>query len=248
MSRVYFHTQDHGTAELRGSERAWMGCLINDMMLAAIGPLRHARDWLLPMIPADHYLHSVPDFERSAATAMTVGDLTLRGPTGDIDIWSLALNTAMDIGGDEIKLFARLHGQCELHCYIEGAKDKRRYAGIIAEGLKKGLMRKGVGWESVATLLREAGEHPVVCSYSVCDSFPNFGMLPAGHPLKQRDDEDRWDEFYKIPEAEKWDLCMPTLREDHGLRLEYRNNIRFMHGISVFGLRELLREKAVVAA
>jgi len=246
MSRIYFHSQEFDDAEVRGSERAWMGCLISDIMLAVLGDLKDAEPWLKRLLKPGHYLHSSTgyDFARNAATFLKVGmDDKLWLPNGTtVETWTVGLNTALILGGDALKLFVRLHAQCEIHCWIEGAKDKQWLADIIEAGLEKGPMRQKQGWESVIALLRREGDFPVVCSYSVCDQFPNYGSLPEDHPLKLRTDEDRHEAFYELPAEESWEACMKGLRSSRGgLRITRKdwNNFHFGAGISAFNLREL---------
>lgn len=241
MSRIYFHTHEHGGAELRGSERAWMGCLVNDMMLAVLGDLEHAKPWLLPLLPPNCYLRTQPDFGRACATWLRVAmGETLRLPSGPVEPWLMGLNTALALGSDELRLLARLHAQCEVHCWIEGEKDKGWLADIIENGRRLSIMRDEQGWESVVTLLRQPGDFPVVCSYSVCEQFPNFGALPDDHPLKLRTDEDRGEAFYELTEAEQWTLCFGALKEaGGGLHITRKGWDKFIFGdgTSAFNLR-----------
>ena len=89
-----------------------------------------------------------------------------------VDIFGAQLDTAITIGSDQLKFAARLHGQCEIHCYVE-CKNRKWLASIIEQGLEQHLYRKDKGWESVIKLLRNGCKSPVVMSYSVCDSFPS---------------------------------------------------------------------------
>lgn len=205
MSRVYFHSP-HGEAELRGSERAYCGSLVSNL---TAGFLRSV--WgedvkqLLSLVRPDHYLHKVDRHSTgwlapwvdSFQTALT--GVVSRDPLAwnghPIDSFSLCLNTAMRYGSDPVKLAARIHGQCEIHCYVEGI-DRWWLADLIQEGLDTQVFRKGIwyadgatvsdnpatmpgrkwsdqGWGDVQRLLRDRDDEPVVMSYSVCDQFPN---------------------------------------------------------------------------
>lgn len=238
MSRIYFHSE-HGTAELRGSERAHMGVLCNDLMLGVIGDLYCAKDWLIPLIPHDHHIlmdrlkpeSGLSSFLRGMDSAFIVDGKR-------VETWIVSLNTAWTIGGDPLRLLARLHGQCEIHCWVEGV-NRKWLAGIIREGRKSGLYRENQGWEAVTNLLESRDDCPVVCSYSVCEQFPNYGCLPADHPLKMREDESRYDDFYELPSAEAWQACTTGLR-DQGNGLELRPDkwadFRFDDGHSIFTL------------
>jgi hypothetical protein len=223
MSRIYFHAQNHDEVILSGSERAYMSNVINDMMLGALGDLTYAEKWLKSLIRPDHYLHQYTgeEFANSCEVFLRVAwGEKLMLPSGPIDPFTIALNTAYSMN-DQLKLFARLHGQCELHCWMEGETDKKWIANIIKKGLKNGLMRKDEGWEDVETLLREDGDFPVVCSFSVGEQFPNLNCLPKNHPLLRdaQDEEkeiDAYDKFYEMDEDKKWKLCMKGLRASGG--------------------------------
>jgi hypothetical protein len=89
-----------------------------------------------------------------------------------VDLFGSQLDTAIALGNDQLKFAARLHGQCEVHCYIEG-QNREWLAGIIEQGLEQGIYRREQGWESVVSLLRNGCNSPVVLSYSVCDQFPS---------------------------------------------------------------------------
>jgi hypothetical protein len=242
MSRIYFHNQATDTAELRGSERAYMGCLVNDLALAALHGLEGSEEWLKPVLPADHYLqrYTGHEFARSARTWFNVqGKMMIGGD--EVDAWTVALNTALLIGGDAIKLLTRLHAQCEIHCWVEGRPDKNWLAGIISNGLETGIMREGQGWEDVIGLLRHPGGFPIVCSYSVCEQFPNFGCLPDDHLLKTREDDARFDAFYELPDDEKWSICLDNLRATQPLlRITQSdwNTYRLYDGLNAFNLRK----------
>lgn len=205
MSRVYFHSE-HGTAELRGSERAYCGSLVSNLTAGFLrGVWGDDVDGLLALVRPDHYLHKVdrtsvgwlaPWVEsfNTALTGVCSGDmLTWRGHR--IESFALCLNTAMRYGNDAVKLAARIHGQCEIHCYVEGV-NRWWLADLIQEGLDTQVFRAGFwyadgatvsdnpaqrpdrkwldqGWADVQKLLRDRDDEPVVMSYSVCDQFPN---------------------------------------------------------------------------
>lgn len=204
MSRVYFHTQ-HATAELRGSERAHLGSLVNDL---TAGFLRstYSQDveQLLALVKPGHWLHRVdrkaPGWLRPWAESFTMaltGSLSgefLQWKGRDIDPFSVCLNTALRYGSDPVRLAARIHGQCEIHAWVDG-KNRAWLADLMQQGLDEQVYRAGIwyvdracegspakqpdrkwsdqGWGEVMALLRSRDDGPVVMSYSVCDSFPN---------------------------------------------------------------------------
>lgn len=242
MSRIYFHSE-HGSAELRGSERAYMSIFCVDLMMSVFGDMHYAKDWLLPLVPPTSYVHKSDDIERTLETYLRVqGDL--RANDKSVDTFEISLNTAWAIGGDALRLMARLHGQCEVHCWVEGQNRKWLY-DIIAAGRKSGLLRGKQGWEEVAAFLVSRDDCPVVCSYSVCEQFPNFGCLPGDHPLKQGKDENASEQFYELDDSEAWSACMQELRAQ-GSGLEMRpdkwGGFYFGHGATAFSLRQAMSD------
>jgi hypothetical protein len=248
MSCIYFHSE-HGNAELRGSERAYMGCVCNDLTLGVIGDLWRAREWLLPLFPKGHYIHNERDdgyFARTLEIALKVMDkpeLTL--PDGrQTDFFNIAINTVLLMGSDELKLLARLHGQCEVHCYVEG-ENREWLADIIRRGREKEIYRESEGWEEVEAFLRQRSDCPVVCSYSVCDNFPSYANLPDSHPVKQLDWNENSEEIEEIlnniSTEEMWSLCMGALRSraKHGLELtpKHWDGYFFRPNINAFNLQ-----------
>jgi hypothetical protein len=268
VSRVYFHSQ-HGEAELRGSERAHCGLLVDNLADGFLGSLYGDDvERLLGLVRPDHYLHRqdrrspgwVPMWRDMFATAFRSGFygemFTWKGK--DVDSFALRLNTALKYGNDTVRLAARLHGQCEIHCYVEGI-NRAWLAGLIVEGLSAGIFREGQwyedrngdrkwsdqGWRDVVKLLLDRDDEPVVCSYSVCDQFPNAevaswtpppmpdGWAPdwaaseAGRAEWERDHpevEDRRSYYedeagslwYELPEAEQWRRALEGVRGGSG--------------------------------
>lgn len=204
MSRVYFHSE-HGDAELRGSERAHLGALVNNL---TAGFLRstYSQDveQLLALVKPGHYLHQADrrnpgwlrpwtDSFTMALTGSLAGEF-LQWKGRDIDPFSVCLNTALRYGSDPVRLAARIHGQCEIHAWVDG-KNRAWLADLVQRGLDEKVYRAGIwyvdrvsdgpaigqsdrkwsdqGWGEVIALLRSRDDGPVVMSYSVCDQFPN---------------------------------------------------------------------------
>ena len=233
MSRVYFHSQS-GTAELRGSERAYAGGLINDIALAVLKPGCWNEKKLRAMLPEDHYLKTsgADRFIDSWSTAFSVnsGELLVHDDKR-IDSWTIGLNTVMVVGNDAMRFLARIHGQCEIHGYVEG-KNRLWLANIIHEGYASGLYRGDMGWDRVGALLRLRDDEPVVMSYSVCQGFPNYDI--AGW---MKDDEGEG--FYELTKYEQWHLAMTNLRaQDRGLELRPDNysTYKFGHCVTAFDI------------
>lgn len=267
MSRVYFHSPS-GTAELRGSERAWLGGLVSDLALGMLDlrDIRHI-DRLRELLHPDHYLHAYPmnpgpghgpSWANSYATAFHIGwdDRTplMQYAGKPISTFSLVLNTAALLGNDAIKLAARIHGQCEIHAWVDGP-NRSWLAGIMQAGLDAGIYRKGFwfndgpdgprkwsdqGWGDVIALLQSRDDEPVVMSYSVCGGFPDYDI---GDWMDRRpdgvDEDEHSEAWYDLDDAEKWRISMAGLRAS-GDGLELRpddwGSFRFTHELSVLDL------------
>src|SRR6478672_9834445 len=158
MSRIYFHSMTCD-AELRGSERAHFGVLLGDIFAACLGALGSGED-LRHIIRPGSYLRNSP---ASLVIACRGGDdhFILDGKI--VPGFAAILNTALAIGNRPLNLAARIHGQCEMHCFAEG-KNRAWMAEIIEEGLRNGLYRADdsyAGWEPIRTFLLSESESPV---------------------------------------------------------------------------------------
>jgi hypothetical protein len=224
MSRIYFHSE-HGTAQLHGSERAYMSLLCGRLLVATMEPLD--LDWrdrgnpIRRLLPAGHYLLDYPAplfVERFREwAAVSFDDPGFVYQDRQVSRSSVALNTALVLGNDPMKLLARLHGQCEIHCYVEGPH-RAWLAGIMQRGRASRLYRADQGWEAVIDLLQSRDDGPVVCSYSVTEGFPDRGLVQdAGlwQPAIVEGDED-WDAWYDLPAPDRWRLSLAALREARG--------------------------------
>lgn len=237
MSRIYFTSEKEET-EVHGRERARFGCMISDMGLTPLLPLcmsyTDSPPKIFELLPEDCYLRTVPsksrewygrdahDFERAFRT-------WYRGADADNDmlevygikhnIFDISLNTAIVMGSDPIKMGARIHGQCEIHAYIEGT-NRAWVASIIEQGLDTHVYSNDVGWEPTIEMLKKEDNSPVVMSYSVCDEFPNQDVV-------NYKDETAW---HELTSHERWDLAMGELRKQNSgleIRPDYWENYRF---------------------
>ena len=223
MSYISFSSQ-YGKATLNNCERKLGIKICNDIMLEEIGKIELAKDYLKHLIPQDSYIQRYLEtgemnyepvrtwFEAGRDDFMIEGQLE--------PVWYIAMNTAVAKGGDVVRLLARLHSQCELHCFVEG-KNRKWLASIIKDGLTT-ILRPTMGWEEVMTLLESRDDCPVVCSFSVCEGFPCFECLPEGHDLltplpNEEDEDDRRNKFYNLPNEKGWELCMKYLRANGGI-------------------------------
>jgi hypothetical protein len=200
MSRVYFHSPS-AEAELLGSERAWLGGLCNDLARGLLD-VQNNHERIREFLPDDagygtYPQYPCPDYFARFQQWRMSAEMRIISPLGEdaflwkgkpVSAFSLVLNTACRVGNDAVKLAARIHGQCEIHCWCEG-KDRAWLAGIIDQGLAAGIYRKALapgkpgggreeghfpmGWDDVTALLRSRDDEPVVLSYSVCGQFPN---------------------------------------------------------------------------
>lgn len=224
MSSISFNSINH-VARVSGAERALMGQYCARSLLFALGDLNYPYQdppWIMKHVPEDSYLHESPIAHINTWLSIGHDNLILNGE--EYSIFTTQLNSALAIGNDAIKLMARLHGQCEIHCFVEG-KNRQWLANIIKKGLDQKIFRGNMGWDEVLELLERDSDGPVVCSYSVSDCFPN-------NYLAECDEE--------TPYEEQWDLCMEKLRSGEGC-LELKPNdwddYKFGAGISGFDFK-----------
>jgi len=203
MSRVYFHSPS-GRAELRGSERVHMKILCDRLALAVFEPHTYGRDEALRKVFPHPYDRSTP-YAKAFETAFGGGGYWFDLPDGRrVEHFSVSLNTALALGNDAVRLCARLHGQCEIHAWVDG-QNRAWLAGIIEGGRAVGILREGQGWEAIVAFLRARNDEPVVTSYSVTDPFPN----PAAAGYRSDKDGDDW---WEMPTDEQWSRGMNGLR------------------------------------
>ena len=243
MSRIYFHSETE-TVEVLGSERAWLGSLVDDIGLATLNAhgIRRMSEWLTfdnfgrgikPGVTNDQLQASVKLSLRHGGS-MDRPDMAYRGQA--LTPLDITLNTAMRLGSTPVKLAARIHSQCEIHGWVDGP-NRAWLAGIIAEGLKTGVFRSPTpdydpGWRGVIDFLTAKDDGPVVMSYSVCNSFPNAEAAdymppwPDGVPkdwsaLTEEQQAERRhlsDAWYDLSAEDQWRRGMDYLRSVTGLR------------------------------
>ncbi len=250
MSRIHFHSIDGEEAEVRGSERAWLSGFCNDLMLVALKRSMRdergkpsvwrdvLRDTYVAREPVSEYdLGDPPSrFRCTLATWLRVTDKNFIVGEVVLNPFSLALNTTLATGSDPAKLGARLHGQCELHAYVEG-KNRSWLAEIIRRGLGMFFFREDAGWEAVVDLLELNADTAIVTSYSVTERFPNRWI--AGWESED-DDGDSW---YDVAYEEQWKLAIAGLRKsERGLEMmpDDWDDFHFENGINAFELNKTL--------
>lgn len=240
MSRIYFHTPT-AEAEVSGTERAWMGCLTDDLGLALVDghTIRRIAEWATIRFPDGQDVSAIrTDMDlvyRFRLYARHTRDRPLITYQGHpVPTWDLTLNTCLRIGSPPVQLAARLHAQCEIHAWVDGP-NRAWLADLIGQGLTSGVFRgriadRATGWESVTELLRSRDDEPVVTSYSVCDQFPHAGAStwmpawPEGIPRRwdaltepqQRERSAREETWYDLPDEEQWQHGMDYLRTGTG--------------------------------
>jgi len=246
VSRIYFTTQHEGTREVLGAERAYMGMLCNDLASGLMPHWREDLDAILLGSMRGRLVNYTTDPARHDIIRMYLRHedqavFHLNGePLGNFD---LVLNTVLAMGSDPLCLLARLHGQCEIHAYVEGP-NRAWMAGLIRQGLAAGLYRRGMGWESVADLLDQSDAEPVVTWYSVTEGFP--GQHTADQFAPEGVDVDTW--YDELTDGQRWDHSIAGLRSRViGLTDLRPENLRagFGHGKTMFDLLNTPRPVAV---
>lgn len=246
MSRIYFHSPS-GTAEVSGRERAHAGLLCHELLCVALGINGSfvEQEKYRQLLPADSYLlkaKSNLEFFRDFCTWMFAHfGACFQLPDGTkANVFETALNTTVAMGSEPMRLLAKLHGQCEIHAYVEGP-NRAWLADIIEQGIEDKILRVWEGdcyggWPAVVELLRSRDDEPVVTSYSVTDQFPNRHValqsgtwdIPVDHEaIKQKyeltEDDDltgyeadyKSDTWYELPDDEQWRVAMAGLRKQN---------------------------------
>jgi hypothetical protein len=250
MSCVTFHTRSGDSADLKGVQRHMAAYHCNQITLGALDlnlddGWRNDPHWLTPMINPMHYSAKGVGSEqaRLIRQAIIVGgdEFYLAMPNGaKVRPFSLALNTAYRMGGDAIKLLVRMHGQCELFCWVDGP-NRAWLAAIIDRGLTDNILMHDVNWEGVAALLRTDDTSACVMSYSVCESFPDplTGKLGGYVGVDDEDGDEDLEYWYSLPYEDCWDYAMAGLRaQPRGLELRPNNWIDFVfsNGVSAWDI------------
>lgn len=258
MSRVYFHSPSEPAAELRGSERAYLGCLAQNVAeglldLRSLDRIDRLRNLLHPthhMARADTAKPGwaskwAQDFGLAVGMVNSFGTRVLHYDGRDIPVFDLMLNSALAVGSDQIRLAARIHGGCENHGWVDGP-DRAWLADIMQTGIDTGVYRTTLpyyrngeidsysdqGWNDVIALLRKRDDEPVVMSYSVTDQFPNRAVAGGTHG----------DDWYELTDTERWAKAMGPLRANETgewggqLRPDVFATSRFGTGLTILDL------------
>lgn len=150
------------------------------------------------------------------------------------DIFEVCLNTLIEMGSPPVQLIARLAGSAADHCWIAGP-NRAWLAGVIEHGRKWDLLRSGMNWEEVASLLRQRADEPIVTSGMVMETFPNPRL--AGRASTQKD-------WYDLPYDQRWKLAFEGLRwlPDLEITSERLGSQGFGTGMTAFRLNALRAE------
>lgn len=221
MSRVHF-TSHSRESELHGSERAYLGGLVRDLALAVLKP-DWRRDELERLLrEPEQWAHlgkrwpDVAQWVNQFSTRWAVGENWLTFEGRDLSPFEISLNTATLIGSLQLKAAAWIHGQCEVHGYVE-EKDREWLADIFEEGVESGVYRRGLrtipqGWEGVIEHLRCGDGGPVVMGYSTTDGFPSrHAITDADHQSLGPDAQEL---FYELPREEQWAIGLRWIYSD----------------------------------
>lgn len=196
---------------------------------AAVEADRHARERSRAG-DHGHFARSggmIREFVRSFDTSLRVEPPRIVVAGHSLRLSSVNLNTALVAGSDPIRLAAKLHGWCELHCWVDGPH-RAWLADVIDSGRQAGLYRPGMGWENVQVLLRATDTGPVVLSYSVTDQFPgpfqhpDAPAWPDGVPRRwdaltaeQQQTREAWEDSWReLDPGETFDAGMVWLRAE----------------------------------
>jgi len=145
MSAIWFNSKGACDVYVMGSERAWFGVYCSGLMVRV---LKHTmRDsgsfpsvWrrILKDTYICNYKQDGPlgTFEEVLSTWLTTS-FNNKFVVGDVEIdpFCVALNTAIVSGSDPIVLAARLHGQSEIHTYVEG-ENRAWLADVIRQDVR----------------------------------------------------------------------------------------------------------------
>jgi hypothetical protein len=145
---------------------------------------------------------------------------------------NLALNTALAMGSDPVRLATKLTGWD--HVYVEGP-NREWLARVVEVGREAGCFRAGMGWQQVVAFLRERDDSPVYTWHSV-NGNPTYDLadwepaelsadwVPAYTTVENwrsmTDDEreeyrqqDAPEQFDELPEDERHRLVLAGLRK-----------------------------------
>lgn len=223
MAVITFKTRTN-EAHVRRAERAFLDHLVNGIFY---GILEDEPDCLREIIVCESIDQKIQEWQdeidcgqyRSAARIkLEIRELTrLQLSAGwhlgfsapsytqeTMDPWPYALNTALSMASDPLKLLIFIHAQCEMHLWV-GGKNRKWMADLIEKGLKGGIYRQKMGWESVIELLRASVRGPLVTEFSGSDSFDWKDGPPSNMELTpERLQNDTFVHDYTVFDLNRW--------------------------------------------
>jgi hypothetical protein len=252
MSRVYFHTETDGDFELSGRERARMAQSLQRLAWSVLidsddryETEQRIKDWRKVLSP-NHYLKNAglreSHFFEDLETWFVVGDIGGRhwleyergGEPIRLSPFVMQLNTGVATKSPFYSFYARVHGQSELHCYIEG-EHRAWLADVLRQGLDEFVLPHNTdygkyrGYHDLIPFLEKRDTEPVVLSYSVCQQFP-------GSFLTESQNE-------RLSKTRRWAKAVDALREKNAtakLQIAPENLTLqgFDNGVSAFEYRQ----------
>lgn len=166
MSRLYFHTPT-ATAELAGSEKAWLerigyGPSVAAWNLHTPGSFDRAAE-IIAMVPeppagryganylhkylreaqADNSYEKIHQLVAALQTALRASSLDIHVAGHHLRSANLEANTALAAGSPPVALAAKLGHWGEQHAWVEGP-DRAWLADTIQQGLDAGIYRHGI--------------------------------------------------------------------------------------------------------
>lgn len=190
MSSISFATKDDCYL-VSGRERAYMGVFLGDLA-GGFAPTRYERIVKMAggtFICTEDNIRQMERLkeanewgvfaamERNMASSLNLalrcGEVKLNIKGKQVDNFCVALNTAIAVGNDPVRVMARIHGLCEIHGWIANGH-RHWFANVIEQGITDKVFRDlpERGFRGLCDWIRQA-EGDVVMSYSVCDTF-NF--------------------------------------------------------------------------
>lgn len=232
---ILFHSINGDVAKIAGSERFYMMNLIPEILVSVLKTTTSRPNEILgPVTNRGYWDKDWKNMETALKVPMSDLKFIIEGQ--EIDPINIALNTALAVGGDPLKLLARIHGQCEMNCFVRG-ENRKWLADIIQRGRSTNLFRSGKGWELVADLLLQEFANPIVLSYSICMEFPS-------RDAADWEDDCDGDEWYDLPTAKQWELAFEKISSPE-LQLELSpdswNDYKFI-GCSAFDILDLMNQ------
>ncbi|MFB7858984.1 hypothetical protein [Rhodococcus qingshengii] len=133
----------------------------------------------------------------------------------------LRLNTAAQSGNPDLLFAARINGQCEIHCWVDGP-DRSWFADLISSSRGRGFLRPEMGWETLVEMLHEDDRGPVVLGYSANGGFPDteacgwWDGVDSDDVEAMREREATWE---AMDDYDRWHVCMEVLRKEPSLQI-----------------------------